>query len=192
MNPSIEKLQRATIDGGINYPNPQIYCDLFYIRSLFEYFKTRDELLPFNTRTYIIEYEAGRHLPKIFELKMLNNLPRLDFLSPFYKHAIEILKKYKITLPEMLKGKLRSIYRRIVASPDYPNVQSKQMNFMEPSAPKTRPKPQFLSLMSPRPGHSDSFVCQLYRSKKSLGCNQNNIEKDYELETGLSQSTISD
>ena len=128
VNPSTEKLRQATIDGGINYPNPQIYCDLFYIRSLFEYFKTRDELLPFNTHMYIIEYEAGRHLSRIFDLKVLNNLPRRDFLSPFYKHAIDILKKYKITLPEILKGKLRSIYRRIVASPDYLNVQSKQMN----------------------------------------------------------------
>ena len=129
VNPSIKKLQRATINGGINYPNPQIYCDLFYICSLFEYFKTRDQLLPFNTHTYIIEYEAGRHLSRIFDLKTLNNFPHRDSLSPFYKHAIEILKKYKITFAEMLKGKLRSIYRRIIASPDNPNVQSKQMNY---------------------------------------------------------------
>ena len=128
VNPSMEKLQQATIDGGINYPNPQIYCDLFYIRNLFEYFKTRDQFLPFNTHTYIIEYEAGRHLSRIFDLKTLNNLPHRDSPSPFYKHAIEILKKYKITLPEMLKGKLRSIYRRIIANPDYPNTKSKQMN----------------------------------------------------------------
>ena len=128
VNPSMEKLQQATIDGGINYPNPQIYCDLFYIRNLFEYFKTRDQLLPFNTHTYIIEYEAGRHLSRIFDLKTLNNLPHRDSPSPFYKHAIEILKKYKITLPEMLKGKLRSIYRRIIANPNYPNTKSKQMN----------------------------------------------------------------
>ena len=131
MNPSTKKLQRVTIDGGINYLNPQIYCDLFYIRSLFKYFKTREEFLPFNTHTYMIEYEAGHHLSRIFDLKILNNLPHRDFLSPFYKHAIEILKKYKITFPEMLKRKLRSIYISPHCSKSWlpkRTVQSKQMN----------------------------------------------------------------
>ena len=128
VNPSIEKLQRPVIDGGINYPNPQIYCDLFSIRNLFEYFKIRDKLLPFNTHTYIIEYEAGRHLSRIFDLKILNNIPHRDSFSPFYKHAIEIIKKYKITLPELLKGKLRAIYLRIVNICDYPTVHFKKMS----------------------------------------------------------------
>ena len=125
---SIQKLLRPVIDGGMKYPNPQIYCDLFYVCNLFEYFKNRDKLLPFNTHTYIIEYEAGRHFSRIFNLKILNNISHRDSLSPFYKHAIEIIKKYKITLPELLKGKLRAIYHRIVNVCDYPTVHFKNMS----------------------------------------------------------------
>ena len=51
----MKNLQRPTIAGGIKYPNPTIYCDLFYISHLFQYFKARKHDLPFNANTYLIE-----------------------------------------------------------------------------------------------------------------------------------------
>ena len=62
----IKNLQRPTIAGGIKYPNPTIYCDLFYISHLFEYFKARKYDLPFNANTYLIEYEIGLVLSKTY------------------------------------------------------------------------------------------------------------------------------
>ena len=38
---SMRSLQRPINDGGIKFPNPVTYCDLFYIANLFQYFKTR-------------------------------------------------------------------------------------------------------------------------------------------------------
>ena len=38
---SMRSLQRPINDGGIKFPNPITYCDLFYISNLFQYFKTR-------------------------------------------------------------------------------------------------------------------------------------------------------
>ena len=65
----MKNLQRPTIAGGIKYPNPTIYCDLFYISHLFEYFKARKYDLPFNANTYLVEYEIGPVLSKTYKLK---------------------------------------------------------------------------------------------------------------------------
>ena len=109
----MKNLQRPTIAGGIKYPNPTIYCDLFYISHLFEYFKARKYDLPFNANTYLVEYEIGPVLSKTYKLKQLNHLPHRDNLSPYYEQSIRILTKYKITLEELQTGKIKSIYKRL-------------------------------------------------------------------------------
>ena len=48
---SMRSLQRPINDGGIKFPNPITYCDLFYISNLFQYFKTREKSISFNTET---------------------------------------------------------------------------------------------------------------------------------------------
>ena len=40
---SMRSLQRPINDGGIKFPNPITYCDIFYISNLFQYFKTREK-----------------------------------------------------------------------------------------------------------------------------------------------------
>ena len=109
----MKNLQRPTIAGGIKYPNPTIYCDLFYISHLFEYFKARKHDLPFNANTYLIEYEIGLALSKTYKLKKLNHLPHRDNLSPYYEQSIRILTEYKITLEELQTGKIKPIYKRL-------------------------------------------------------------------------------
>ena len=155
----------------------------------------------------MIEYEAGRHLSRIFDLKILNNLPHRDFLSPFYKHAIEILKKYKITFPEMLKRKLRSIYISPHCSKSWlpkRTVQSKQMNCQRwlmahhPTLPNYIETFNYRTLWNLLPLRRDPNPnsCPLCRQgqdtaihlfvnsievKKSFEYNQKNIAKDHEL-----------
>ena len=113
INLSMRSLQRPINDGGIKFPNPITYCDLFYISNLFQYFKTREKNIPFNTETYLIEFEIGLTLSKMYNLPKLNYIPHRDHLTPYYQKTIEILKQYKITLQELTKGKVRHIYNRL-------------------------------------------------------------------------------
>ena len=86
----MRNLQRPTISGGIKYPNPIIYSNLFYISNLFEYFKTRKNDLFFNSNTYLIEYEIGLVLSRIYNLRKLNHLPHRDKLTPFYQQSLAV------------------------------------------------------------------------------------------------------
>ena len=110
---SMRSLQRPINDGGIKFPNPITYCNLFYISNLFQYFKTREKNTPFNTETYLIEFEIGLTLSKMYNLPKLNYIPHRDHPTPYYQKTIQILKQYKITLQELTKGKVRHIYNRL-------------------------------------------------------------------------------
>ena len=110
---SMRSLQRPINDGGIKFPNPITYCDLFYISNLFQYFKTREKNTPFNTETYLIKFEIGLTLSKMYNLPKLNYIPHRDHPTPYYQKTIQILKQYKITLQELTKGKVRHIYNRL-------------------------------------------------------------------------------
>ena len=113
INLSKRSLQRPTNDGGIKFPNPTTYCDLFYISNLFQYFKTREKNTPFNTETYLIEFEIGLTLSKMYNLPKLNHIPHRDYPTPYYQKTLQILKEYEITLQELTNGKIRQIYNRI-------------------------------------------------------------------------------
>ena len=110
---SMRSLQRPINDSGIKFPNPITYCDLFYISNLFQYFKTREKNTAFNTETYLIEFEIGLTLSKMYNLPKLNYIPHRDHPTPYYQKTIQILKQYKITLQELTKGKVRHIYNRL-------------------------------------------------------------------------------
>ena len=110
---SMRSLQRPINDGGIKFPNPITYCDLFYISNLFQYFKTREKNTPFNTETYLIEFKIGLTLSKMYNLPKLNYIPHRNHPIPYYQKTIQILKQYKITLQELTKGKVRHIYNRL-------------------------------------------------------------------------------
>ena len=113
----MRNLQRPTISGGIKYPNPIIYSNLFYISNLFEYFKTRKNDLPFNSNIYLSEYEIGLVLLQTYNLPILNHIPHRNYPTPYYQKTLQILKEYKITLEELSKEKIKQIYYRI----SYPN-----------------------------------------------------------------------
>ena len=110
---SMRSLQRSTNDGDIKFPNPTTYCDLIYISNLFQYFKTREKNSPFNTETYLIEFEIGLTLSKLYHLPTINHIPHRDYPTPYYQKTLQILTEYKITLQELNKGKIKQIYHRI-------------------------------------------------------------------------------
>ena len=102
----MRNLQRPTNSGGIKYPNPIIYSNLFYISNLFEYLKTRKNDLPFNSNTYLIEYEIGLVLSQTYNFPILNHIPHQDYTNPYYQKTLQILKEYKITLEQLNKGNI--------------------------------------------------------------------------------------
>ena len=116
-NPTISlfmrSLQRPLNDGGIKFPNPTTYSNLIYISNLFQYFKTRKKNNTFNTETCLIELEIGMSLSKLYDLPVLNHIPYRDHPTPYYQKTLQILKEYKITLEELIKGKIEQIYYQI-------------------------------------------------------------------------------
>ena len=106
---SMKSLQRPITDGGIKFPNPVTYCNLIYISNLFQYFKTREKRSPFNTQTYLIKFEIGLTLSKMYDLPKLNHIPHRDYPTPYYQKTLQIFKKYKITLQELTNEKIRQI-----------------------------------------------------------------------------------
>ena len=109
----MRSLQRPMNDGGIKFPNPVTYCDLFYISNLFQYFKTRTKNTPFNTEIYLIEFEIGLTLSKTYNLPKLNHNSHRDYPTPYYQKTLQILKEYEINLQELTNEKIRQIYNRI-------------------------------------------------------------------------------
>ena len=109
-NPTISlpmrSLQRPMNDGEIKIINPITYCDLFYISNLFQFFKTRKNSIPFNTETYLIEFEIGLTLSKVYNLPKVNFILHRDHPTPYYQKTIQILKEYKISLQELTKIEL--------------------------------------------------------------------------------------
>ena len=121
----MRNLQRPTISGGKKYPNPIIYSNFFYISNLFEFIKTRKNDLPFNSNTYLIEYEIGLILSQIYNQRKLNHLPHRDRLTSFYQQSLGILTQYKITLEELQDEKINQIYQRLSNSDYLPSKADK-------------------------------------------------------------------
>ena len=110
----MRSLQKPINDGGIKFPNLVTYCDLIYISNLFQYFKTREKSRPFKIETYLIEFEIGLTLSKMYDLPKLNHISHHDCPTPFYQKPIQILKEYKITLYEFTNEKIKQNYNRIL------------------------------------------------------------------------------
>ena len=64
-----------------------------------------------------MEFEIGMSLSKLYDLPILNHIPHRDYPTPYYQKTLQILNKYKITLEELNKGKIKQIHYRI----SYPN-----------------------------------------------------------------------
>ena len=101
----MRSLQRPINDRGIKFPNPTTYCDLIYISNPFQYFKNREKNNTFNTESYLIDFEIGISLSKLYDLPILNHIPHRDYPTPYYQKTLQILKEYKISLEELTKGK---------------------------------------------------------------------------------------
>ena len=81
----------------------------------FSILQTPKEKYPLQHRnlSYLIEFEIGLTLSKMYNLPKLNHIPHRDYPTPYYQKTLQILKEYEITLQELTNGKIRQIYNRI-------------------------------------------------------------------------------
>ena len=79
----------------------------------FSIFQNQRKNIPFNTETYLIEFEIGLTLSRLYHLPTLNHIPHRDYPTPYYQKTLQILTEYEITLQELNKGKIKQIYHRI-------------------------------------------------------------------------------
>ena len=49
----------------------------------------------------------------MYDLPILHHIPHRDYPTPYYQRILQIPKEYKITLEELIKGKLKQIYYQI-------------------------------------------------------------------------------
>ena len=66
------------------------------------------ENTPFNTEIYLIEFEIGMTLSKMYNLPKMNYIPHRDHPTPYYQKTIQILKEYKLSQQELTKGKIKT------------------------------------------------------------------------------------
>ena len=92
---SMRSLQRPINDRGIKFPIPTTCCNLIYISNLFQYFKTREKNNTFNTDTYLIEFEIGMSLSKLYDLPILNYTPHRDYPTRTIKRPYKSSKNTK-------------------------------------------------------------------------------------------------
>ena len=100
--------------GGYNITNITIHGDLTYLKNVAKYIKIRTQHLELDTQTILIEHQIGYSLSNFFNLNQLNHLPHKTAPSPYYRHTLELIKKYNNTKEELKCGKIKHIYTRII------------------------------------------------------------------------------
>ena len=113
--PSLEILQMPKDHGGYNITNITNHGDLTYLKNVSKYVKIRTQHLELDAQATFIEHQIGHTLSHLFNLNQLNHLPHKTLPSPYYRHTLDLIKKYDITKNEFECGKIKNIYTRIIS-----------------------------------------------------------------------------
>ena len=112
--PSLEILQMPKDLGGYNITNIKIHGDLTYLKNVSKYVKIRTQHLELDTQATFIEHQIGHTLSNLFNLNQLNHLSHKIITFPYYRHTLDLIKKYSTTKKELECGKIKNIYTRII------------------------------------------------------------------------------
>ncbi|CAK8684698.1 unnamed protein product [Clavelina lepadiformis] len=110
----INTLQLPKLDGGLNFPNFEIYADIIYIRSILKYCQARVQNEPLNVHTTYIEYQIGHAIADVLEVVRLNNIPHTETRSPYYETIMQIINKYNLKRNDLIERKIKKTYERII------------------------------------------------------------------------------
>ena len=113
----VENLAARKTLGGIGLANINLHCNIMLIRSVMFYLKQRDQGEILTDAQYYLEYNLGHQLSNMWNLPINNMTPHCFPPNEFYKYVLDILKMLKrfgVTKEEMLSGKVKLVYNKVV------------------------------------------------------------------------------
>ena len=100
--------------GGYNIDHISLHASVFCLIPIFKYAKHICEGIPLTKEQYMIEYNLGFQLSKVLNVPVNNrNLHRLTPMKN-YAFILKFIREMKITGDELLKGRIKPIYERII------------------------------------------------------------------------------
>ena len=125
----ITTLMLPTHLGGYTVANIPIYCDLIFLKPIYEYCKHRKNDTQPTPQTSFIEYHIGQQLSRQYNLPFRNYLPHSLLPNTFYSCALSLCKKYRFTFDQRCRGQVKPLYNTLVTS--NMNSTNKHMPYSE-------------------------------------------------------------
>ena len=100
--------------GGYGFSNINLNLKLLYVKPIMQYVNEKVNHGSLSKEMYYIEYNLGQQLSLKFGLPINNVTPHAFKPNDFYKRMFDIICLHKITLDELMEGKVISIYKRIM------------------------------------------------------------------------------
>ena len=77
---------------------------------------------------FFVEYNVGMQLCSYFKVPVNNRTPHSDSPSYIYNYIFHMIKWFRISLDELLKGSVNQIYKRIIMDKNKQSMNEK-INF---------------------------------------------------------------
>ena len=100
--------------GGYGISNIVLHLNLCYIKPVMQYMKEKNNDGLLSKSMYFVEYNLGQQLCHHFGLERNNSTVHSFEPNEYYSKMYNIIKKYKITLEELVDGKVGQVYYRIL------------------------------------------------------------------------------
>ena len=102
--------------GGYATDHLTVHLDLLLLKPLMQYVKSKEDNALLPKELYFVEYYIGMRLCMFYGLPINNCTPHADMPNAVYGHAFNLLRFFKITKEEMVKGSVNNIYKRIMVN----------------------------------------------------------------------------
>ena len=100
--------------GGYGISNIVLHLKLCFIKPIMQYMKEKVSGDGLSESMYFVEYNLGQQLSGRFELSRNNSTVHRFQPNEHYREMYDIVKKYNITLEELVDGKIGQVYKRIL------------------------------------------------------------------------------
>ena len=101
--------------GGYGISDIVLHVKLCFIKPVMQYLKEKVIDGDFSKSSFFVEYNLGQQLSVHFNLNRNNSTVHCFKPNKYYERMFEIIKNYKITVDELVDGKISNIYYRIIS-----------------------------------------------------------------------------
>ena len=124
INIKLNRLAAPKFRGGYLVDHITVHSELFLLQPVIKYIKCRIENVELPKELFFVEYHIGIKLSQYFKLPVNNSTLHTDRPCEVYSHIFEMIKRYKITFDELVKGSTSLIYKRIILqrNPEIPSA----------------------------------------------------------------------